>query len=227
MMLTLEFLNQKFDELNELCFGGALPKVSIRLSKARTYLGQLGFKRKRPLFGKTQYYDFVLRISTRLEQTEEEIIDTLLHEMIHLYIASHQLKDSSSHGKIFRQMMNDLNQRFGRHITISHRKTKDELNQDTQRRQHLVCVSTLASGERGITIAAKSRLLLLWDQIPRIPEIVSQTWYVSYDPYFNRFPRALTPKVYHISPSDLDLHLKAARPLVRQGRKIFIATTCS
>jgi hypothetical protein len=190
-------------------------------------LGQLGFKRKRPLFGKTQYYDFVLRISTRLEQTEEEIIDTLLHEMIHLYIASHQLKDSSSHGKIFRQMMNDLNQRFGRHITISHRKTKDELNQDTQRRQHLVCVSTLASGERGITIAAKSRLLLLWDQIPRIPEIVSQTWYVSYDPYFNRFPRALTPKVYRISPSDLDLHLKAARPLVRQGRKIFIATTCS
>jgi hypothetical protein len=227
MMLTLEFLNQKFDELNELCFGGALPKVSIRLSKARTYLGQLGFKRKRPLFGKTQYYDFVLRISTRLEQTEEEIIDTLLHEMIHLYIASHQLKDSSSHGKVFRQMMNDLNQRFGRHITISHRKTKDELNQDTQRRQHLVCVSTLASGERGITIAAKSRLLLLWDQIPRIPEIVSQTWYVSYDPYFNRFPRALTPKVYRISPSDLDLHLKAARPLVRQGRKIFIATTCS
>ena len=227
MMLTLEFLNQKFDELNELCFGGALPKVSIRLSKARTYLGQLGFKRKHSLFGKTQYYDFVLRISTRLEQTEEEIIDTLLHEMIHLYIASHQLKDSSSHGKVFREMMNDLNQRFGRHITISHRKTNDELNQDTQRRQHLVCVSTLASGERGITIAAKSRLLLLWDQIPRIPEIVSQTWYVSYDPYFNRFPRALTPKVYRISPSDLDLHLKAARPLVRQGRKIFIATTCS
>ena len=226
-MLTLEFLNQKFDELNELCFGGALPKVSIRLSKARTYLGQLGFKRKRPLFGKTQYYDFVLRISTRLEQTEEEIIDTLLHEMIHLYIASHQLKDSSSHGPVFRKMMNDLNQRFGRHITISHRKTKDELNQDTQRRQHLVCVSTLASGERGITIAAKSRLFLLWDQIPTIPEIVSQTWYVSYDPYFNRFPRALTPKVYRISPSDLDLHLKAARPLVRQGRKIFIATTCS
>lgn len=225
-MVTLEFLNQKFDELNELCFSGELPQVTIRLSKARTYLGQLGFKRRHPLFGKTQYYDFVLRISTRLEQTEEEIIDTLLHEMIHLYITSRQLKDSSSHGKIFRQMMNDLNQRFGRHIAISHRKTKDELNRDTQRRQHLVCVSTLASGERGITIAAKSRLLLLWDQIPRIPEIVSQAWYVSYDPYFNRFPRALTPKVYRVSAPDLDLHLKAARPLVRQGRKVFIAT-CS
>ena len=147
--------------------------------------------------------------------------------MIHLYIASHQLKDSSSHGKVFRQMMNDLNQRFGRHITISHRKTKDELNQDTQRRQHLVCVSTLASGERGITIAAKSCLFLLWDQMTKIPEVSSAVWYVSYDPYFNRFPRALTPKVYRISPSDLDLHLKAARPLVRQGRKIFLATTCS
>ena len=221
MEVTLDFLRQKFAELNQLCFDGALPEVSICLSKARTYLGQLGFKRKRSLFGKTQYYDFVIRISTHLEQTEEEITDTLLHEMIHLYIASHQLKDTSTHGRLFRKMMNDLNQRFNRQITISHRRTKEEQNQDTQRRQHLLCVSTMASGERGITIVARSRLFLLWDLLPKIPEIKSVEWFVTYDPYFNRFPRALTPKVYRISADELVFHLKDARPLMRKGSKIF------
>ena len=154
MIVTVEFLNQKFAEMNGLCFGGELPMVSIRLSNARTYLGQLGYKRKRTLLGKQRYYDFVIRISTHLEQTDEEITDTLLHEMIHLYIASHQLKDTSTHGQLFRKMMTDLNKRFNRHITISHRRTKEEQNKDTQRRQHLLCVSTMASGERGITIVA-------------------------------------------------------------------------
>ena len=222
MMVTVEFLNQKFAEMNGLCFGGELPMVSIRLSKARTYLGQLGYKRKRTLLGKQRYYDFVIRISTHLEQTDEEITDTLLHEMIHLYIASHQLKDTSTHGQLFRKMMTDLNKRFNRHITISHRRTKEEQNKDTQRRQHLLCVSTMASGERGITIVAKSRLFQLWDLLPMIPEIKSSEWFVTYDPYFNRFPRALSPKVYRIAADDLDLHLKDAHPLVRKGSRIFV-----
>lgn len=220
--MTLAYLKEKFEELNKLCFDGSLPTVDIRLSKTRTYLGQLGYKRKRSLFGKTKNYDFILRISTRLEQSEEEVIDTLLHEMIHLCIASRQLKDTSMHGQLFRKMMNDLNSRFGRHITISHRRTKAEQNLDMQRRQHLICISTMTSGEQGITIAARSRLIRLWDLLPTIPEIKSVEWYVTYDPFFNRFPRALTPKVYHIAHADLEFHLKDARRLVRKDGMIGI-----
>lgn len=222
MKVTVAYLEGKFDELNRLCFGGVLPRVTIRLSKARSFLGQLGYKRRRTLFGKLQYEDFILRISTHLEQTEEEITDTLLHEMIHLYIATNHLKDTSAHGKIFRKIMKDLNQQFHRHIIISHRRTKEEQNQDTQRRQHLICVSAFASGEWGITLAARSRLFMLWDTLPLIPQIKSVTWYMSYNPYFNRYPRALTPKVYRIDAETLDLQLKDARPLVRQGNRIFV-----
>ena len=220
MRPTQEYIECRFREFNEQCFGGQLPMVPVRLSSARTYLGQLGFKRKRTLLGGIKNYDFVLRISTHVDLPEQEVEDTLLHEMIHLYIASNQLKDTSSHGQLFRRLMTELNRRYGRHITISHRRTAAEQEQDTQRRLHLLCVSTFESGERGITIAAKSRVFLLWDALSTFPHVVETCWYATYNPFFNRYPRSLTPRIYRISPDDLTIHLKDARPIRRQGSRI-------
>lgn len=222
MRPTLPYLEQQYVALNNQCFQGQLPQVRIQLSKARTYLGQLGYKRRRKLLGGWEYYDYVIRISIRLDHTEEEITDTLLHEMIHLYIAVNHLKDRSSHGPLFRQIMDNINTRYGRHITISHHRTKEELEQDTQQRTHLICISTFADGERGITIVARSRIFLLWDLMKRFPKVTSTQWYVSNDPYFNRYPRSQTPKIYRISSSDLDVHLKDAKPLIRQEGRIYV-----
>lgn len=222
MTPTVDELQQLFDTLNQKCFGGELPKVRIQLSKARTYLGQLGYKRRRKLFGGWEYYDYVIRISFRLEHTEEEITDTLLHEMIHLYISVKHLKDTSTHGKIFRQMMKEINSRYGCHTTVSHHRTKEELEKDTQKRTHLICVSTFDSGEHGITIAARSRVFMLWDKMKRFPKVTDTRWYLSKDPFFNRFPRSLTPKIYRISDSDLETHLKDAKSLIQQEGKIFV-----
>jgi len=222
MKATKEYIEKRFAELNEQCFEGKLPSVPVQMSRARTYLGQLGYKRRRKLFRGWENYDFVLRISMRMDQPQSEVDDTLLHEMIHLYIASQQLKDTSTHGRLFRQMMAKINEQFGRHITISHRKTKEEMAQDTQRRAHLICISTFKTGERGITIAAKSRLFLLWDLMPKFPNVVKTEWLISYDPYFNRFPRALTPKIYRIKPEELDTHIKNASPLIKQASRIIV-----
>ena len=222
MRPTKDYIEKKYKELNALCFGGELPEVPVQMSRARTFLGQLGFKRRRRLLRGWENYDFVLRISVRTDLPEDEVIDTLLHEMIHLSIASRQVKDTSTHGRLFRQMMADINKRYGRHITISHRKTKDEQELDTQRRTHLICVSTFSTGERGITIAAKSRLFSLWDLMPGFPEVTETKWFLSYDPYFNRFPRALTPKIYRIPAEELEEHLRDASPLMRQSGRIVV-----
>ena len=221
MRPTQEYIEHRFREFNEQYFGGQLPMVPVRLTSARTYLGLLGFKRRRTLLGGTLNYDFVLRISIRIDLPEREVEDTLLHEMIHLYIASKQLKDTSPHGRLFRRLMADINRRYDRHIAISHSRTAAEQAQDAQRRLHLLCVSTFDSGERGITIAAKSRVFLLWDMMPAFPHVVETRWYATYDPYFNRYPRTLAPKVYRINPDDLIAHLKDARPILREGSRLY------
>lgn len=226
MRPTQEYIERRFCEFNAQYFGGQLPRVPVRLTSARTYLGQFGFKRKWTLFGGTKNYDFVLRISIRTDLPEQEVEDTLLHEMIHLYIVSKQLKDTSVHGQLFCQLMGDINRRHRRHITISHRRTAAEQAQDTQRRLHLLCVSTFDSGECGITIAAKSRIFQLWDTIPTFPHVVETCWYATYDPYFNRYPRAITSKIYRISSCDLAVHLKDARPVRRQGAILYFERSC-
>lgn len=136
MIANLPFIENKFEEFNTLVFGGKLPKPPIKLSKAKTYLGQCAFKRSRSWFGKTKCEDFLLRFSTRYDLSASEIEDIILHEMIHYYIGVFQLKDTSAHGKIFRQMMADINHAYGRHITISHKSSSLKLITESTTRNH-------------------------------------------------------------------------------------------
>lgn len=126
MIATIPYIEEKYREFNDLIFEGNLPPVAIQLSRARTFLGMLSSKRKRNWWGKVEHYDFKLKISRYWDLPEREMEDTIIHEMIHYYIAVNKLKDTSSHGKIFRQMMTDINHRFGRNITISYRLSAEQ-----------------------------------------------------------------------------------------------------
>ena len=101
MIATHEYVKDKFGEFNRLIFGGKLPLLPICMSNARTFLGACTFKRKRNWLGKTVLYDFKLKISTRFDLPEKELEDTIVHEMIHYYIAVNKLKDTSTNGHIF------------------------------------------------------------------------------------------------------------------------------
>jgi hypothetical protein len=223
MKPTLDYVVAKFNEYNALCFEGRLPLPRFQISQARTFMGKVSYKRTRSFWGRCHYGDFVFRISNRRDLPEVEVEDTILHEMIHLDIMSSQQRDSSAHGRLFREKMRDINSRFGRHITISHRLTVADKANDVERRRHFVCVSHMNNGRWGVTLAAHTRLHELWERMDRVPEIVSHSWYLSTDPFFNRFPRSCTAKVYHITKEELDRHLKDAKPLVRKGHAIQIS----
>jgi len=121
MIATLEFLEDRFDSFNELCFDGTLPPVRIKLGRATRCLGACAYKKRRHLFGRMEYFDFSLRFSTKFDLPEDVLEDTLLHEMIHYDILVNQRRDTSSHGRLFRAKMKEINERYGRHITISYR----------------------------------------------------------------------------------------------------------
>ena len=106
MKATIPYIEKKFDEFNRLIFEGKLPRIPIELSNAKTFLGQCVYKKRRRPFGKPKLYDFRLRINTRIDLPEQELEDTIIHEMIHYYIGYNKLEDASSHGPLFLQMMN-------------------------------------------------------------------------------------------------------------------------
>ena len=220
MKPTRDYVQRRFDEFNAMCFGGELRPIPVRLSRARSFMGQITYRRERRFFGRGRNEGFVLRISTLFDLPQDELDDVILHEMIHYSILSRQLKDESAHGPLFRRMMDDINRRFGRHITVSHRRTAEDNARDTAVRQHLVCRVRFRDGRSGLTVAAHTRLLPLWDALAGWPEVGEFRWYVTRDPFFNRFPRSKIVKVYRVDDAELEEHLRSAVPLMREGNVV-------
>lgn len=226
MIATLPFIQETFDHFNKLCFEGELPSVPIILSKARTFLGKMEYKGKRGLFGLvTSNYDFKIKISTIFDLSREELEDVVIHEMIHYYIAYRNIKDTSVHGEVFRRIMETINQKYGRHIEVRHRYKPEEIiarPTSPEFRKHYLCVSTFKDGTQGITVCASTKIFEIYKKIPRYYDITSMDWYGTIDPFFNRFPRSNTPKIYRINKEDLAEHLKDAIKLRCDGSVIEI-----
>lgn len=220
MIPTLDYIKSKFNEYNTLCFEGKLPLLPFKLSSARSFLGQVRFVQEKNPDGTWHYCGFQFVISTKVDLPEQEVEDTIIHEMIHYWILSNQMQDNAPHGDLFISKMKEINMKYNRNISVAHKATKEEQDNDTEIRQHLVCVSRLRNGKRGVTIATKSSLFKLWDAMPTFPNMAELHWYVSTDPFFNRFPRAASPKIYPVPSEELEEHLKDAKELVRTGNNI-------
>lgn len=217
MIATLEYVEQKFNEFNELMFEGKLAKLPFKLSSARSFLGQIRCMRHKNPDGTWRYSDFQFIISTKIDLPESEVEDTIIHEMIHYYIFSNQMQDTGPHGQIFQRTMKEINMRFNRNISVVHKVTKEEEDQDVEVREHILCITRTRGNQMGITVVSKSKLATLWDAIPKFPRIAEAKWYVSRDPFFNRYPRVTTAKIYPIPRADLEAHMADLQPLEKVG----------
>lgn len=202
MIATLEYARDRFAHFNGLIFEGALPPVEIRLSRARGFLGKLEYRKVCGLFGRVKRCEgFVMKISTACDLPQDELDDVIIHEMIHYHIALSGVRDRSAHGPVFRAMMKDINARYGRHITISHRRT--ELQVQVPDRERYIIVSRFKTGELGVTVCAQTRLQSIRRMLPRCYDIESMTCYRSRDPFFARFPRSIKPRIYRAPQAEL------------------------
>lgn len=224
MTASQDFVQTTFDRFNALCFEGVLPAVPVVLTKAGTFLGKMEYKTRRDFFGIiSSHYDFRLKISTGFDLTQEELEDVVIHEMIHYYIAYRNLRDSSAHGETFRRIMETINQKYGRHITVRHHGEPGQnlvKSGSSQYKKHYLCVSTFPNGSKGITVCASTKIFELYRLLPRYYRITEMEWYGSIDPFFNRFPRAHTPKIYKITEEELAAHLRESVPLRCDGHTL-------
>lgn len=218
MIANLEYLRSRFETFNRECFGGELITPNLKINNARTMLGCVRFRKEKRLFQRTHYTGFTLSISAFYDLPQDALDDTILNEMIHLWILSKNIKDDSTHGTMFKKIMNEFNRRLGRHIKVSH---KGKLQQSEQKvSQNLLAVTELTDGSIGITRASKSKIFELNRDLPRHFPLIRLRWYNSRNPYFNSFPRALTPKIYKANREVLEKELADAIPFKIEKDKI-------
>ena len=220
MLITVSDIQGIFNKYNSLCFDGKLPLPRIRIGHAKGYLGQLRYKVKKDKSGKATYSDFSLNFTQRYEMDQEKLEDVVIHEMIHYYIHYNNIQDTSAHGVVFRKMMDDINIRFKRNITISDRSGLPVSDESQQIKMHLVCVATLKSGDTGVAVCARTRAFEIYDELPKRYDILKFSWYFTSDQYFNRFKRTNTAKLYRADKEEVSQHLATAAELERVGNVI-------
>ena len=205
MKATVSFITERFDFFNGLIFEGKLPAIPLVVTNAATYVGLFCYKSRRPVFGRRVHYDLKIRISARLDLPASEIEDTLIHEMIHYWILLNKLKDTSRHGKVFRAKMDEINRDFGRHITVSHRATKEQREEalDKRPRRRVVAIIRFRDGREGVKClpCIEARVKAYDRALRRTGKIAAIDYFEVSDPWFNRFP---TSSAFNVFFTDLD-----------------------
>lgn len=211
MIPTIEYVQQKFREFNVTMFDGRLPEPPISITNAKTYLGVCAFRKHRKWHGRLEYSDFKIRISRRFDLSRDEIDDTIIHEMIHYYIGLFSPADMPSHSVLFRRMMADINERFGRHISVSHRLSAEQQEQATDHRpkKHIVARVVLKDGRTGIkVIPCMERHIRRYHRgMMASGKVSSIEFYQTTDPFFNRFPSSSAFTIYFLDPAVISAHL--------------------
>ncbi|MBR5148075.1 MAG: SprT-like domain-containing protein [Bacteroidaceae bacterium] len=224
MKATIPYVEKKFEEFNQLIFDGKLPKLPIELSDAKTFLGLCVYKKRRTLLGKVVCYDFKLRINTRIDLDEAEVEDIIIHEMIHYYIGYNGIVDTSAHGRVFRQLMKEINERYGRHIRISHKPTPKQKEQlyGSKERWHMVALMVFKDGRRGIKVLPRiaSKIVNYYNVVGRESTIERIELYMTNDTYFNRYPNSSALRVHAIDRAEAERHLEGAERWVCDGAKL-------
>ncbi|MBP5348333.1 MAG: SprT-like domain-containing protein [Bacteroidaceae bacterium] len=211
MKADIAYVQEKFREFNRLMFGGKLPEPPMTITNAKTYFGVCAFHKHRKWNGRLEYSDFKIRISRRFDLLQEEIDDTIIHEMIHYWIGLFSPADMPGHSPLFRKMMKEINQRFDRNIRVSHRLSAEQLEQtiDNRPKKHVVARVMLKDGRIGIkVIPCMERHIRRYQRgMMASGKVGSIEFFQTTDPFFNRFPSSSAFTVYFPDPDVLAEHL--------------------
>ena len=221
MQFTLPFIRDSFQRFNKLVFEGKLPTPCFMLSRARTFVGKFEARGKRDWMGRT-HWNYVLRFSTAFDLPQEELEDTILHEMIHFSLRVSDRRDATPHGPNFRAMMDTINARFNRHITISHRSDGSSSLSSRRLSWHIVGVVSFRDGRKGIKVLPRiEQRVLEWNRRVLTSSTVTSTkYYLALHELFQRYPNSTAMKVGIVDEAELNEALKDAIELEIVGNRL-------
>lgn len=120
MELTIELLEEKFAEYNELYFGGKLkmPKRFELLKSFKTY-GRFSCNSHAP---GSRLFNVVISISCYYDWDEENLRNVLCHEMLHYKLERSKNVETNMHGKRFIKAAEEMNKKYGLNIVPIYKK---------------------------------------------------------------------------------------------------------
>ena len=210
MIVTVEWMEEWFRRFDHDYFGGKLPVPELGLTRAKTRLGQLAYKRA-TRWGRTKLYDFKLSMSTYYDMTDRQAKSVLLHEMIHYIIGFTGLKDTAPHGIVFRGMMDNLNRKYGWDIRVMTSTKGWKVSERVEERQkakgpqaYLMLAIEMQDGKHYLSRVNPSFARRIESKLSQVRELRSHRWYTTQEPYFEDYPQVRSLRGRRISKSDFE-----------------------
>ena len=210
MIVTIDWMEEWFKRFDQEYFGGKLPLPELALTRAKTRLGQLAFKRA-SRWGRTRLYDFKLSMSTYYDMTEQQAKSVLLHEMIHYIIGYTGLKDTSPHGVVFRGMMDNLNRKYGWDIRVMTSTKGWKVSEQVAEKKkakgpqtYLMLAIELKDGKFYLSRVNPGFARRIEKQLPMVRELRSHRWYTTQESYFEDYPQVRSLRGRRITKGDFE-----------------------
>ena len=210
MIVTIDWMEEWFKRFDQEYFGGKLPLPELALTRAKTRLGQLAFKRA-SRWGRTRLYDFKLSMSTYYDMTEQQAKSVLLHEMIHYIIGYTGLKDTSPHGVVFRGMMDNLNRKYGWDIRVMTSTKGWKVSEQVAEKKkakgpqtYLMLAIELKDGKFYLSRVNPGFARRIENRLPMVRELRSHRWYTTQEPYFEDYPQVRSLRGRRITKGDFE-----------------------
>ena len=210
MIVTVEWMEEWFRRFDHDYFGGKLPVPELGLTRDKTRLGQLAYKRA-TRWGRTKLYDFKLSMSTYYDMTDRQAKSVLLHEMIHYIIGFTSLKDTAPHGIVFRGMMDNLNRKYGWDIRVMTSTKGWKVSERVEERQkakgpqtYLMLAIEMQDGKHYLSRVNPSFARRIESKLSLVRELRSHRWYTTQEPYFGDYPQVRSLRGRRISKSDFE-----------------------
>ena len=214
MQIDTLWMKTNFMRFNTQYFDGVLPLPRLRTGWSRTQLGTMSCKRKTS-WGRTKLYDFTISLSNYYDQTEHQFQSVLLHEMIHLSIAVSGVKDTSSHGVVFRGLMKRLN-RDGWDIQIMTKTrdyTKAYTGTATVIAQYIVLALEMNDGKRFLSSVNPKFVRDINQQLRTIPQISHFAWFTTSDRWFETMPKVRSLRGRRVTAEVFQTKTQAMKPI--------------
>ena len=203
-------MEEWFKRFDQEYFGGKLPLPELGLTRAKTRLGQLAFKRS-SRWGRTKLYDFKLSMSTYYDMTDKQAKSVLLHEMIHYIIGYTGLKDTAPHGVVFRGMMDNLNRKHGWDIRVMTSTKGWKVSENVVARKkaagpqtYLILAVEMKDGKHFLSRVSPRFARSLERQLLMVSELSSHNWYTTQESYFADFPQVRSLRGRRITKADFE-----------------------
>lgn len=224
MIPTRHYVTERFRALNKMIFNGMLPEIPVLLSDSGRFLGLFSCRFKKDLSGKRVPVDCKIRVNARADLPAELFDNTIIHEMIHYYIAWKGIEDNSAHGKVFRRMMKEINARFGCNVCVRHRTTPEHAEQlvNSRRSWHIIAVGTLLDGRTALKVLPRSavKVAAFLRDAKVAFGITELHLYLHDNPFFNRFPTSTALKMQIVDKTEINEHLSQSVRLELDGNRL-------